>query len=268
MAFTKKPRAVRRRKPRRVGRKTKGVVSTAVKRYVRRALGSNVENKCVQINAGSNFGNVLEALDLNAYPMLPITGYWTIAQGLGQGARVGNEIKIKSIMLNYVLHPRPYDATSNVAPQPCEIDMYLGYVRGTPSSIPTSTDVNNLYQNGSSFAAPVGSLRDIVSVVNKDYWVIKKRWRHKVGYSSSNGTGALVGQQTFNNNDFKLNVVKKMNITRHVNKSVRFNDTQNTTLGKNLFFMYQAVSASGATFASTQLPMTIEFWIDVQYEDA
>jgi len=248
--------------------RTKAGVSSAVKKYVKRTLSASTENKCVQVNAGQGFGNVLESPDLNAYPMLPITGYWTIAQGIGQGSRIGNEIKIKKVMLNYIISPRPYDATSNSVPQPCEIDLYLGYVRGTPSTIPTSIDINNLFQNGNSFSAPVGTLRDLVSVVNKDYWIIKKRWRHKVGFASNNGTGSSAAFQSFNNNDFKLNAIRKLDITQHVAKTVRFNDSQNTALSKNLFFMYQAVASGGGVFTSTAIPMNIEYWIDVQYEDA
>jgi len=265
MQFKKRPL---RRKVKRAPRRKATAVSVAVKKYVKRTVAANTENKCVQINAGAGFGNVLESPDLNAHPMLPITGIWTIPQGIGQGGRIGNEIKIKKVMLNYIIYPRGYDVISNVAPQPCEIDLYLGYVRGTPNVLPTSTDVSILYQNGSSFAAPQGGLRDLVSIVNKDYWVIKKRWTHKVGFSSNNGTGNLAGFQSFNNNDFKLNVMRKLDITKFVPKTVRFNDSQNTSLSKNLFFMYQAVSSSGSVAGATQIPMNIEYWIDFQFEDA
>lgn len=261
-------RVVRRKQSFKKKRVAKRTVSLAVKKYVKKTLAVNTENKAVQINGGYSFGNINESPDLNAYPMLPMAAFWSIPQGLGQGGRIGNEIKIRKLMLNYVIRPNPYDAVSNVSPQPCEIDLFLGYVRATPTTLPVAADLSVLFQNGSSVSAPVGSLRDIISVVNTDSWVIKKRWRHKVGYSSANGTGALAGNQTFNNNDFKLNVVRKINITNLINKTLRFNDGNNQTLTKNLYFMQQAVSASGAAFAATQLPMNIEFWIDVQFEDA
>jgi hypothetical protein len=243
-------------------------VPKAVKAYVDKKTAVEIENKCVQINGGVGFGNALESPDLNAYPMLPITGYWTISQGLGQGGRVGNEIKIKQVMLNYIITPRVYDVVSNVVPVPCHIDLYLGHMRGTPNTAPTSADVALLYQQGSSFAGPVGNLRDMVSVTNKDYWIIKKRWSHKVGWANYQGTGGQVAAQYYANNDFKLNVFRKLDITSHLPKTVKFNDTQNTALSKNLFFMYQAVSANGTTLAANQILFNMEFYVDVVYEDA
>lgn len=257
-----------RKKVKRAPRRKTATVSQAVKKYVKRTISSTLENKSVQINAGAGFGNVLESPDLNAYPMMPITGLWTIPQAIGQGGRIGNEIKIKSCHLNYIIIPRGYDAISNAVPVPCNVDLYLGHLRGTPNIQPVAADVGLLFQNGSSVAAPVGSLRDMVSIVNKDFWVIKKRWSHKVGFATNQGTGSQVGSQYYANNDFKLNAMRKLNITHMVPKTVRFNDTQNTALSKNLFFMYQAVSANGGTLSSSQIPLSIEYWIDVQYEDA
>jgi len=222
----------------------------------------------MNVNAGASFGNVLESPDLSAYPMLPYTGYGTIPQGITQGARLGNEVRVKKLMLNYVLRPTPYSALTNPFPEPVEVDLFLGYVNQVPGFLPVPGDFTYLFQNGSSSAAPAGTLRDLISTVNKDYWTIKKRWRHKLGYASNNGTGSIANLQFSNNNDFNLNVVRKMDITKLVSKKLKFLDAANTLQGKNLFFFYQAVSANGGQSSSTTLSCNIEFWIDLQFEDA
>lgn len=255
----------RKRQPLRAKKTT---VSQAVKKYVKRSIHANVENKQVNINAGASFGTILESTDMNMYPMLPYTGLWTIPQGVTVNARIGNQIKIRKIMLNYVLRPNPYDAVFNVATVPQEIDMFLGYTKQLPGFAPVAGDLGNLFQNGAAALAPVGSLRDIISSVNTDYWHISKRWRHKLGYASSTGTGGNAGNQFFTNNDFKLNVVKKLDITKFCPKTVTFNDANNTPQGRNLFFFYQSVRADGIIGGATQLPVNIEFWIDFKYEDA
>jgi len=263
--FKKRPL---RRKAKRAPRKKPTNVSVAVKKYVKRALHTQVENKSVQINFGNSFGNVLESPDFNAYPMCPLTGYWSISQGVNSGSRIGNQIKTRKCYLNYVLRPNPYDLTFNSNPAPTEVQLMLGYVKNTPCFVPTSLDVNLLFQAGSTTAAPVGNLRDIISVVNTDYWTIKKRWTHKIGYASASGTGGNVANQLYTNNDFKLNVVKRIDITKMVPATYQFNDNSITPTSKNLFLMYYAVSASGTTNGSTALPTNIEFWIDYHYEDA
>lgn len=262
MKNNRRKRAYKPRKPR--AKK----ISDAVKTYVKKALHTQVENKSVQINFGNSFGNVLEAPDFNAYPMCPLTGFWSISQGTNSGSRIGNQIKTRKCYLNYVLRPNPYEITFNSNPAPTEVQLMLGYVKNTPCFLPSSLDINVLFQAGSSTAAPVGSFRDIVSVINTDYWVIKKRWTHKIGYASASGTGGNVVNQLYTNNDFKLNVVKRLDITKMVPATYQFNDNSITPTSRNLFLMYYAVNASGAINGSTALPTNIEFWIDYHYEDA
>lgn len=243
-------------------------VSTAVRKYVKRAVHGNVENKCVQINAGYSFGNVTESPDLNAYPMCPLNTFWSISLGTGQGARIGNQIKTRKVMLNYILRPTSYDATTNPIPQPSIVQLMLGYVKLTPGTLPVAADVNNLFQSGSGVSPPNGSLRDIISAVNNDYWVIKKRWSHKIGYAENSATGASGSDAYFANNDYKYSAIKRLDITKFIPKVIQFNDSSTTTLTKNLFFMVQAVSAAGGIYGSNRLPVNIEFWIDFHYEDA
>ena len=202
--------------------------------------------------------------------MLPYPTYNTISQGIGAGQRIGNEIKVRKIMLNYVLRPQPYSATTpgNPFPGPSEVEMYLGYTKQAPGLLPGTVDMGYLYQGGNIAYAPSGSLSDLIADVNKDYWVIKKRWRHKMGYSSYNGTGGSATVQYQSNNDFKLNVVKKLNITKLCPSTMKFNDTDNTLQGKNLFLFFQSVSAGGSITSSGVQSCNLDYWVNITYEDA
>jgi len=243
-------------------------VSYAVKKYVKRTIHAQIENKSVQINGGETFGSVNQSPDFNAFPMCPQSGYWGITQGVGSGNRIGNQIKTRRAYLSYVLRPAPYNGTTNPNPVPCEVQLMLGYVKNTPSFPPAAVDVTQIFQSGSSVTAPVGSLRDIISVINTDFWVIKKRWTHKIGYATATGTGSQAGPQFFSNNDFKLNVVKRIDITRMLPVNFTFNDNAISAISKNLYFMYYAVSASGDILAAPYAPAAIEFWLDYHFEDA
>lgn len=267
MAYKRKYLKKRGMKKTRAPRAT-AQVSNTVKKYVSRMIHSQVENKSVQINGGFSFAGVASDPDLNAYPMMPLSAYWSIGQGVGAGSRIGNDIKVRKVMLNYVLRPLPYDVVSNPQPQPQEILMLLGYVKNTPSFAPIAGDINGIFQSGNTSTGPIGSLRDIIAVPNTDYWVIKKKWTHKLGYAASTGTGGNAANQYHANNDFKLNIVKSLDITKLLPKTVNFNDTNVTVNTKNLFFMMEAVPSNGAAFAAGALTANIEFWIDFHYEDA
>jgi len=264
MKFSRKTVVKKRVYKKRVSKPT---VSVAVKKYVNRKLGAKVENKSVQINGGVSFGNVLESPDFNAFPLCPLSGYWGIAQGVAQGQRIGNEIKPKQVYLNYVLRPKPYDPVNNAFPEPVEVQMLIGHVKQYPASIPVSTDINQLFQSGSSTAAPIGTLRDIISVINSDYWTIKKRWNHKIGYASITGSGGQNAYQYFANNDFKMNAVKRVNISKMIPNTLKFNDGVISS-NKNIFLMYYAVASDGRILSSDTLSANLDFWIDFNYEDA
>lgn len=268
--------AVKKRlyKKKRVLRKrvSKPKVSLAVKKYVKSSIHKQIENKCVQINGGVNFGNYLESPDFNAFPMCPLSGIWSIPQGVLQGNRIGNQIKTRQVYLNYIIRPQPYDAVANPQPRPCNVQLLLGYVKNTPCFQPGAIDIQQLFQNGSAVAAPIGNNRDIISITNTDYWAIKKRWTHKVGNSNFGGTTASAPDQSQNqfyaNNDYKLCIMKRINITKFLPVSLQFNDAGVTPTSKNLFFMYYAVAATGVTLPATTLPMNMEFWVDYHFEDA
>jgi len=263
----KRVRRVPLRKPRAAGRR-KSSVSVGVRKYVNRVVHNNIENKCIQVQQSYGFGTYLESQDFNAFPMAPQTGYWGIAQGVGQGSRVGNSIKIRKVTLSYVIRPLPYDAVTNPNPVPVEVQLLLGYVKNTPSYVPIGGDVAQIFQSGNTTQAPFSNLRDIIAPINSDYWTIKKRWTHKIGYSANNGTGGSAGAQYNSNNDFHLNAKKVLDITSMMTSTVKFNDATIGSTTRNLYLMFYAVAATGATVGANFLMASIDYWIDFHYEDA
>nr|UOF82259.1 capsid protein [Cressdnaviricota sp.] len=267
-------RVYRKRAPRKLIRRKRAVgkrrssVSATVKKYVKSQIHKNVENKVMNVAVAGAFGNILQSPTMNVFPMTPYTGYLVISQGVTANARLGNQVTTRRVMLNYCLVPKPYDATTNPLCRPQEVDMFLGYVKATPSTLPNATDFNNLFQVGSTSLGPQGELPDLIADINKDYWHISKRWRHKVGYADVTGTGAAAGSQYYANNDFKFNVVRKLNITKYCPKTLLFNDSANTPTSRGLFFFYQCVSATGAVQPVTTLALDIDYWLTYEYEDA
>lgn len=270
--FFKKRRVARRRIARRPVRRAGGgrssVVSKNVKRYVNRVLNRRIEDKQVGSAQIVNFGGVAEAPDLNAYPILPYTGYLIIPQGVTSGTRTGVECKVKKVMLNYVLTPLSYNAVTNPTPLPFHVQMMLGCIKAVKGQIPVAANISEMFNLGGTVLAPGGSLMDLNYPINDDYWDIKKVWSHKIGYAESAGTGATSGSQFYSNNDFKLNVVKRLNITKLCAAAMKFNDASNTHQGNNLFFMYQAIPATGGAFVAATTACQIQYFITIDYEDA
>jgi len=247
---------------------SKPKVSLSVKRFVKTAIAREIENKQIAITQALSFGNVVESPDLNAYPVLPYSGFTLLPQGVTQGTRTGNQCKIRRVMLNYVLLPQPYNATTNPNPVPVHVQLFLGAVKQYKGILPQSADINLMFQLGGTTVAPTGALLDLTYQINRDNWDIKKQWGHKLGYAAYGGTGTIPAQQSFTNNDFKLNVVNRMDITKHCAASMKFNDGNSTHQGANLFFMFQAIAANGAALPATVQAAQIQYSIIIEYEDA
>lgn len=257
------------RKKRVVAGRKRSSVSVAVKKYVNKTLHKTLENKMTQIYNTGSFGPYATASNFNAFPMLPYTSYMTIAQGVKSNERVGNVIKTRKVMLNYVLRPNGYDATSNLIPKPCEVQMWLGNLRQATGVLPQTSDFGLLFQLNSSAIPPTGGLEDLCLLTNKDHWTIKKYWTHKIGNSIYNGASGIQPlNEYYGNNDYKYNVVRKMDITKLCAKTVKFDDATSVSQSANLFFFYQAVACDGTILASSQLPINISWFLTYEYEDA
>lgn len=263
-------RAGKRVMRKRVYKKRKPItkVSKAVKRYVKKSIAVQAENKLTNVSQALSFGSALESPDLNVWPILYYTGYHTLTQGVTQSSRVGNSIRIKKVYLKYVLLPLPYDVGTNASTQPLHIILYLANLRNARGVLPTSTDIGNLYQSNSTSSGPAGTLFDIIQEFNTDVWDVKKRWTEKIGFANNGGSGSQPTYQSYSNNDFALNRVRRMDISRYCPKICKFNDNAGGVVGNNLFFMFQAVSANGGATGATQLTARINYWVDIHYEDS
>lgn len=128
--YAKKARRVYRKRPaRKLARKSKPMVGLAVKKYVKRAIHANVENKRSSFTTFQSFGSFANSTTLYARPLTPASsGSLSIQQGTGQGERIANRVRVMRAMFRYTINPLPYDIGSNAFPTPTEIIMIFGFL--------------------------------------------------------------------------------------------------------------------------------------------
>lgn len=261
MAKTTKKTVVPRK--RRGGRKK---VTEVVKAYVAKAIHSQIENKSIQYNAGINLTNYADGATMNGFPLTPgLT--MNIIQGVGAADRTGNRIKIMKAVLNYWMVPTAYNVLINPNPKPLMIRIFIGYSKINPTIIPPAADTALFFQNGDAASAPNGFIADILRKVNKDKYVIFRDIKHKLGYEAATGTGAVAGSQYYGNNDFKYNILKKIDVTKYMPKTVIYNDTTSVPTSRGLFCWIQIVNADN-TATTGYLPVAFNYFVDLTYEDA
>lgn len=272
MAYGKRKfRIVKRaRKLRLYTKKTSAkMVSKAVKSYVSKAIHRNVENKSYQIQWSQNLGSYNNSNTLYAFPLTPYSGGLNILQGVTQSTRIGNQIKPRKLIWDFIISNKAYDAVTNPTPQPMEVQLLICSMKPCAGELPSPTDVSFLYQLNSSAIAPTGNISDLTQKLNTDLFQVHKVMNFKLGYSTMSGSGSLPNYQSFANNDFKLNVRRRLNLMKYCPKVVTYNDNISTPSSKCVFAMWNITPSIGATsFNASVLPVRLDSTISIDYEDA
>jgi len=195
----------------------------------------------------------------------PYNSRLSIAQGTGQGDRIGNSIRVKSGHIKLYFSTQPYDATFNPIPQPNQILWFLFRIN---NSYVEGSALTNFFQQGDAAATPNGSGSDLVYDVNKNLYTVVKSGVLKLGNSAYPGTGTNAGYQTFANNDYQLSHVLDIDYTPFIRKKLEFNDTTNTCTNECLQFAFWTVAETGA-IQGTGISPTV-FWLQnhMYYTDA
>ena len=288
MKFYGRKRKNYRRKaaPKKRTYKRRAVVSAAVKQYVSRSIKVASENKVVNWRYNGNLYNFnatgSQWYTYNFFQLSPNNITLPIAQNSTAQGRIGNEIKMRSGMIKFVLVPNQYDALLNPLVKPMDIRIVMGYSKQQPVTGPVYSDFTNYYfQTGSSSSGPNLNLIDCVSDINKDVFTICYDKKVKLGYSQLAGalgaatfstSGVGVGGQTANqylsNNDYKFNVIRKINITKYLSKIYKYNDNLTyPSSGKGLFIWYMISNADGSYVSPGSNQAQLFLDVDLHFED-
>lgn len=176
----------------------------------------------------------------------PLNAALTIAQGVGQGDRIGNKIRLVSAYLKIALTPSTESA--NNYPGPVYVRAMLMYDRQFPNTKPTPAANADFFQNGNGTSGFAGSLQDFIRPINKDRYAVKWMRDYKIGHANYPDGGDAIFQQG-NNNDFKLLRRGSKNYLKYVRKMIKYNDMASFPGECGLYLFVYAVPAHPAQLA-------------------
>jgi len=274
--YGRKRRVNRKIAPKKRTYKKRGV-STAVKRYVSRSIKVASENKIVNWS----YNGILYPFNAsgsqwytyNFIQISPNAINLTIPQSTTQAGRIGNQIKTVKGMLKLILTPRAFDANTNLKPTPQMIRVLIFSSKQKPITLPPFTDFQNyMFQLGASSVGPISGLLDIIGDVNKDLFTTYYDKTFKIGYAGAYSPASVAAltsnNQYFFNNDYKLNVMKKINITKYLAANYKFNDANSDpTAGRSLYVCFLQANADGTTSGPTQFQTNMSMDVDYTYEE-
>lgn len=244
-----------------IGRQTKALNAAVMK-----VVNKHRELKQAQYTVDSNLNAISGTSwgNLGVQALSPYGGYTAIAQGTGQGDRIGNRIEIVKSRMTITTCPLPYNVTTNPTPQPQYVFIWLLQVK---NSVAVPTNMNNFFQSGDSSVSGAGTWVDGQREMNSDLVVLKKQLVLKSGYAAAVGTGFQAGPQDFANNDFNLNNDLTIDITPFMPKRIVFNDTGTTPESNTLWLIMETVNADGTSQAAALLPTHYVLTVSTQFRD-
>lgn len=167
----------------------------------------------------------------------------TLAQGVQTSQRIGNEIKVVSGYIKGHVNILPYNVTTNPGPTPAYIKMWLVTCKTINTVNLASTSIATTFFDITNGTVGLqGNMLDIDLPINNDVWTLHASKTIKIGV----GGAAAASTGYYDNSSFTapfyFNTGKYMN-------TLKYDDgASNNPTNRNLFLIFQAVSADGTTF--------------------
>lgn len=241
---------------------------------VKRIMNAGEEKKCVAFVVTfpnvPNIRSTTTSLAGNYQVISPSSstfGY-NINQGTSNAQRIGNRVRTVSLITNYTITPNGYNATTNPSPQPQVVIIYFFKSKLAPSSDVTVSDMlNRFFENGPTMAGLSGYLMDLNRKICPDTFTYLTHRVHKIGYASNSATGAMPNYANQSNNDFKLFVKGKINLTKYCPKVIRWDD--NSLVNNEwVFCVHQTLNVGDVPGSLTTYPVSINYDTYFTYLDA
>lgn len=257
----------------------------AVTSVINRKAESKVVNYFVE---DKPLYNVLSAdWDTSVLNLLPQTSgtsvtCYTVSQGELDGQRIGCQIMPVSLKVSGVIRCNPaYDATVNYNPAPLRVTMWLVKLRKhlTDSVSDLETIVQNtFFENGSTSIGMVGTNLDIIREVNNSQIDVLFKRTFKVGMGNYVSAFAVNSPNNinnqYNNNDFNMSTMFKINLSKYLPKKLVFNDgTDTPTSARKMWCMFTVQRAdsniplTSAGSTTGPIPAFVDFSAQFEYKD-
>lgn len=223
----------------------------SMRKFVKRVIKSTAEKKNCVFRASKTVGYVTSGTGIVSISDLLPYASGVLVQGTGQGDRIGNKITFVSGRLNLFIYPAVYNATSNPFPTPQIMRIFIGYRKSQPTVAPTT--FTDLFQLGNTSVGITSTPDNMTLEVNKDAFMIYYDKLVKIGYAVTNGSGASGADQGWANNDFKLNHIVKIPLSKFYPKKLTFNDGTTTVEQPGRYMWCIVQAATNNTTSSTSV---------------
>lgn len=260
MAIYRRPvRRSRKITKKRFSKKPK--VSQTIKKYVKKAIHTNIENKMF---TGYNSNQPISTVNGSNVPQY-VSLAPAIALGMTVQNRIGNEIRIVKGQARIVVNLLPYALLSNTAIVPLLVRVIFFSLKQSNTNALTSTFTNNFWQVGSTSVGPQGNILDMLYTPNKELMTVYKDTKFRIGASYVTSTSPVTSNGYYDNSPMTKSLT--FNWGKYFKRKIKYDDTSTVSVNANLFAIFFCVAADGST-SGAQVSAEYHHVNYVEYEDA
>ena len=211
---------------------TPRTATQTIKKYVKLQIAKQIENKCSVSNKFEMPVMKWIATDPEFFNA-NYQNFFNLSQGVDQGQRVGNTIRLKRwVIKGFVTPTNALPAQTNNTP--FDPASFQGQVRlmlvRKRNNAPLDPALSQLLQNGNSAVNPLGTQFDKLYPINKDQYKVFWERIFKVGPAGANPTAAGLQYYPFQaNNDFKMTESFGLDVTQYIGKDAKITYNDGTT---------------------------------------
>ncbi len=248
--YARKPRT---RKPRKYAKRRMQPVSSAVKKYVKRTIHTNIEN---QTKSVVYLNNAVDSTSGYSQPLLP-----ALTQGgTDVEKRRGNEISLRGGYVKGYVNLLPFNGTTN--PQ-STVHVRMMIVSMKDENVATF-DPANIWQFGNSSLGIQNNIGDALYQVNKDLYTVYEQKTCTLGATSLTNTVSTFPPNIMSN--LKSTIPFYFNWGKHFKQKLKYNDSASLCTNRNCFLFVTASYADGSGLALA--PVEVHFLNQYNFEDA
>lgn len=284
MPYARKRRTANRPKPRfraRGGMRKRPLrTNKSLTKTIRRVINRQAETKSVQTSV-SKFPMCLQqsgsVIGGNVFIMTPsqATYGYNISRGTSNNNMIGNKIRITSLIQDIVIVPLPYDGTTNTQVRPSIVRLYYFKSKRNPAEDPniaayansSTTATADFFDLSSGDYGFIGGLFDMTRKIAPENYTYLTHRTYKVGNATPALTAGTTTAHALTNNDYKMSVISRVNLTRYVNKTPWTKDDAGNWTKPWIICLIQVVSGNGDIYTTSQLPVNVQFNVSCKFKD-
>jgi len=178
-----------------------------------------------------------------------------IQQGVDDGERIGEQVRTKKAILKCLVQAPDVAGTAACA----ILQLFVGYVKDTPGTVPTSSELLTIFDDGGGVAPANGLITTLLRNINTDVFRIHAYRQVKVGLATAAG---------FTNNDFPAYRKVYIDMTK-VLGVLKYSQASNNPTNKHWYLFCNWVNPEdGTTTASPSTqPPRMQYYMDYTYTD-